>query len=95
MMHSRDASTRTLVSTAGALLALLAATCLAAQIHLGAASDLLAIAIAAAKSALVAAVFMHLKWSSGLTRIFAAAGVFWLLILMSLALTDYLTRPVP
>jgi caa(3)-type oxidase subunit IV len=36
--------------------------------------------------------FMHLRHSTFLARVFAAAGVLWLLHLFIFTLTDYLTR---
>jgi hypothetical protein len=38
---------------------------------------------------------MHVKYGSRLTWVFAAAGFVWLSILLSLTLTDYLTRNRP
>src|SRR5262249_9013520 len=53
----------------------------------------IALSIAAAKSFVVAIVFMELRERSGLMIAFAAAGFFWLFILIWLAGTDFLTRP--
>lgn len=80
-----------------ALLGLLALTVAAALIPYGrwnlrALGVTAALAIAWVKAALVAAYFMHLRWSGPLPRIFAAMGVVWLLILFALTLDDYLTR---
>ena len=36
--------------------------------------------------------FMHVRHSSRLTWVFASAGLFWLLILLSLTISDVLTR---
>jgi caa(3)-type oxidase subunit IV len=45
---------------------------------------------------LVMAVFMHETEARSLTRIASALGFVWLAILITLALTDFLTRvPVP
>jgi cytochrome c oxidase subunit 4 len=35
---------------------------------------------------------MHVRYSSKLTMITVCAGFFWLLILISLSMSDYLTR---
>lgn len=94
-MTQHESHVPTYVWTFVALLALLGATSLAAHLHLGALGDVISLVIAVSKAGLVAAFFMHLKWSSGLTRLFAASGVFWLLILIALSLNDYLTRPAP
>jgi len=38
--------------------------------------------------------FMHVRYSDKLTWVFAAAGFFWLLILIGGTMDDVLTRPV-
>jgi caa(3)-type oxidase subunit IV len=48
--------------------------------------------IACAKAALVAVFFMRLRSSDALTRLAVAAAVLWILILITLGLTDVLTR---
>jgi cytochrome c oxidase subunit IV len=55
-------------------------------------NTLTAVAIAIVKTVLVVLYFMHLRYSSRLTWIFAGAGFFWLLILITLTLSDVLTR---
>jgi cytochrome c oxidase subunit 4 len=50
------------------------------------------LAIAVAKTALIALFFMRLKYRRGLILIFAGAGLFWLAILSTLLMSDYLTR---
>jgi cytochrome c oxidase subunit IV len=44
------------------------------------------------KMLLVLLYFMHVRYSSRLTWIFVAAGFIWLLIMVDLTLSDYLTR---
>ena len=75
-----------------ALLILLALTCGSAYIELGALNTWINLVIAAMKALLVAAVFMHLGRSSALVRLFAGAGIVWLLILAGLSAADFLTR---
>ncbi len=48
--------------------------------------------IAAAKGVLIILFFMHVKDGPKLTRVFAAAAFVWLLILLALTMTDYLSR---
>jgi cytochrome c oxidase subunit 4 len=48
--------------------------------------------IGAVKGSLVALFFMHLLHSPGRMWLAAALGVFWLGILMTLTMSDYLTR---
>jgi cytochrome c oxidase subunit IV len=55
-------------------------------------NTLTAVAIAVVKTVLVVVYFMHLRYSSRLTWVFAGAGFFWLLILITLTLSDVLTR---
>jgi cytochrome c oxidase subunit 4 len=75
------------------LLALLALTVFAAYLPLGTFNTVVALAIAATKAALVAAIFMELRERNSLRLAFAIAGLFWLGILLWLALSDYVTRP--
>jgi cytochrome c oxidase subunit IV len=76
-----------------ALLALLALTTALAYQRLGALNTPIALAIATTKALVVAAIFMELRERRPLTIAFAAAGFFWLAILMWLAGTDFTTRP--
>jgi cytochrome c oxidase subunit 4 len=41
---------------------------------------------------LVLLYFMHLRYSSKLTWLFAGAGFVWLLIMIGLMMTDYISR---
>jgi caa(3)-type oxidase subunit IV len=50
------------------------------------------LAVAVAKTALIALVFMKLRTQRGLVRVFAVAGLFWLGIFAGLLFCDYLTR---
>lgn len=76
-------------------LALAAFTCLTwgiAFIDLGPWNPVIALAIACTKATLVILYFMHVRYSSKLTKITVCAGFFWLLIMITLSLSDYLTR---
>jgi cytochrome c oxidase subunit 4 len=75
-----------------ALMFLLALTIAVAFVNLGPFSVIVALAIAAVKAILILLYFMHVRFSSALTKLFAFAGFFWLLILFSLTFHDYLTR---
>jgi cytochrome c oxidase subunit 4 len=74
------------------LCALLALTTGLAFVPLGSANLAIALTIAVAKAVLVLWFFMELKGSAGLTRAAAAAGFFWLLILIVLTWADYAYR---
>jgi cytochrome c oxidase subunit IV len=79
----------------GVLLALLALTALTTAVafyDLGRWNTIAALAIAVTKMLLVILFFMHLKYSSGLTRLVLLAGFFWFAILVALTLSDELTR---
>ena len=52
----------------------------------------LAMTIATCKALIVVLYFMHVRYSPKLTWIFAGAGVFWLLIMFVLMVSDYVTR---
>ena len=76
-----------------ALLVLTALTTGVAFIDLGGIGNVaVALTIAVIKAVLVALYFMHLHYSSRLTMVFAAAGIFWLGIMIVLTLSDYLSR---
>ena len=74
------------------LLALLALTVCSAYLSLGWMNSVINLAIAAAKSLLVLMFFMHLRSGDPVLRVIAAAGFFWLAILLTLPLTDFLMR---
>ena len=65
-----------------------------AKIDLGFWNPIIALTIACTKATLVILFFMHIYYSSKLTKLTVAAGFFWLLIMITLSLTDYLTRGV-
>ena len=75
-----------------ALLVLLGATVGVAFLSLGPLNLLITLLIAAAKTGLVMVYFMHLRGSPRLIQLSAGAGFLWLLLMMALALSDYLTR---
>jgi cytochrome c oxidase subunit 4 len=63
-----------------------------ARINLGIWNPVVALTIAVIKAVLVILFFMHVRYSSKLTKVTVAAGFFWLLILISLSLSDYISR---
>jgi cytochrome c oxidase subunit 4 len=75
-------------------MALLVATFVLAHFRLGAWNPVVALAIAAAKVALVALFFMHLRRSSMLVILFALVALFALSILFGLSGADYMTRTI-
>jgi cytochrome c oxidase subunit IV len=76
-----------------ALLVMTTVTVLVARIDLGPLNAVVALAIAVFKATLVVLFFMHVRYSSRLTRVVVASGVLWLLIMIAFMMSDYLTRP--
>lgn len=75
-----------------ALLALFILTVAVAYVDLGPLNIYIAVTIALIKATLVVLYFMHVRYHTRLTWIFASAGFIWLLILFALTLSDYATR---
>jgi len=87
--HSRAFS----VALGTGLLVLTAVTVKAAFIDLGPWNPVIALLIATVKATLVVLYFMHVKGASEkLTAAVVLSGFFFLGILLSLSLADYLTR---
>jgi cytochrome c oxidase subunit 4 len=60
--------------------------------EMGIFNPIVALAIACTKATLVILFFMHIYYSSKLTKLTISAGFFWLLIMITMSLSDYLTR---
>jgi cytochrome c oxidase subunit 4 len=88
----KDVQPKVYVWTCIALLALLAVTWMIAYVNLGPFNLIVALAIAITKAIVIALFFMHIKGSSRILHLAAVAGVIWLLIMISLTLSDYSTR---
>jgi cytochrome c oxidase subunit 4 len=82
-----------LVGSWAGLLVLLALTVTLAYQPLGSLNAGVALAIAAVKVLIIAAIFMELRERRPLVVAFAAAGLLWLFIMFWLGSTDFLTRP--
>ncbi|HEX8130003.1 MAG TPA: cytochrome C oxidase subunit IV family protein [Pyrinomonadaceae bacterium] len=78
----------------GALMVLTALTVWVANIDLGSEklNTVVALAIAVTKAVLVVLYFMHVRYSSRLTWVVVAGGFLWLIIMVGLTMSDYLTR---
>jgi cytochrome c oxidase subunit 4 len=63
-----------------------------AQIELGGWNIVVALVIAFFKMMLVILFFMNVKAENPLTKLFAGAGFFWMVILLALTLSDYFSR---
>lgn len=75
-----------------ALFILMFLTIGAAYINLGGFNIYVALTIAVIKALLVVMYFMHVKYNTKLTWIFAGAGFLWLIIMFVLTMSDYVTR---
>jgi cytochrome c oxidase subunit 4 len=67
-------------------------TVVVAFYDLGYLNNVVMLAIACTKALLVILFFMHVRWSSRLTWVVAGSGFFWLLILFTITMSDYLSR---
>jgi cytochrome c oxidase subunit 4 len=76
----------------GTLLTFTAITVGAAYIDLGIFNPVVALAIACFKACIVILFFMHVKYSSRLVKMTIGAGFFTFLVLITMTLTDYMSR---
>jgi len=74
------------------LLVFTAITTGVAFIDLGVYNAVIAVAIACIKASLVVLFFMHIHYSSRLLKMTVAAGLFTFCLLMTLTMTDYISR---
>lgn len=74
------------------LLCLTALTTGIAFVDMGIFSPIVAIGIAVVKATLVILFFMHVKYSSRLVKLTVASGFFTFLVLVTLTLSDYISR---
>ncbi len=70
-----------------------AITTAAAFVDLGPFNGIVALVIAMTKAVLVILFFMHIKYSSKMTRVTVISAGAFLLILLALTMTDYISRP--
>lgn len=75
-----------------ALMIFTALTVGVAYVDLGRFNVVVALTIAVTKAVLVVLYFMHLRYSARLTRVVVASGFFWLVVLISLTMSDILSR---
>ncbi|MBL8172112.1 MAG: cytochrome C oxidase subunit IV family protein [Acidobacteria bacterium] len=80
----------------GLLMVLTAVTVLVASFDLehiwGPLNIIVAMTVAVIKATAVVLIFMHVRWSSKLTQVIIISGLFWLLILLVMGVTDYMAR---
>jgi len=63
-----------------------------AFVDLGPFNNVAMLGIAALKATLVVLFFMHVKYSTRMIPLIAVGGVFWLLIMFGLTMSDYMSR---
>ena len=85
-------ATQKLYFTFAGLMVLLIATVGFSFLSLGVASVWIALAIATAKTVLIAYIFMDLNKAFSLIRLAAGAGLLWLTFLIVITLADFRTR---
>ena len=93
-MAEHVSSPRMYVAVFGALIVLTILTWGVALVDLGPMNDVVALTIAVAKAVLVVLFFMHVRWSTRLTKLTVVAGFLWLAILLFVTMGDYLTRGI-
>lgn len=92
--HSKSSPLKTYFAVWLALLAGTGLTYAVAFVDLGPFNPVIALAIATTKALLVALFFMHLKAANErLLKLVVASTLFFLMILLFLTLTDYISRP--
>ncbi|MBV8890564.1 MAG: cytochrome C oxidase subunit IV family protein [Acidobacteria bacterium] len=93
-MSAHIASKKLYVTIWASLIGLTILTAAVSYLELGAFNIVLALVIATAKMLLVALFFMGVKYiSEKMTLVVIVAGLFWLMILLILSMTDYISRP--
>ena len=90
MAHISPVSTY--LTVFGTLMVLTTVTVAAAFTNLGSLNFPIAIAIAITKATVVILFFMHVKYSSKLTKFVVSSSLFFLACLFGLTFTDYLSR---
>ena len=90
-MHS-EISLGTYRTVFTALIVLTAVTVTVAFIDLGVLNNVVALGIACLKATLVLVYFMHLRYSSTLTRVAVATGGIFFVLLVAFTMSDAITR---
>jgi len=95
-MSNKHAHIITPVSTLfivfGTLFVLTILTVIAARQDFGWLNTPIALGIALLKASLVVLYFMAVRYNTPLTKVTVVAGLFWLLIMFGLTMSDYLSR---
>lgn len=89
--HSHEV--RTYLAVYALLLVLLGITVIAAQFEVGRWNLVVTLAIASTKAILIVLYFMHVKHGTPLVKLVVIIGIFWMVIMVTLTISDYWTRP--
>jgi cytochrome c oxidase subunit IV len=76
----------------GVLMVLTATTVAVAYVDLGPLNLVAALGIAICKATLVILYFMHVKYSGHMVKVYVTAGFLFLVIMLGVTLSDYMTR---
>jgi cytochrome c oxidase subunit IV len=90
--HHHIVSPKIYIAVGTTLLILTATTAGVSYIDLGVFNAVVALAIAVFKAMLVVLFFMHIKYSTKLTKLTVISGVFIFLGLISMTMADYISR---
>jgi len=91
-MQEHVTSRKTYFAIFAALLALTYLTVAVARIDLGRFNTIAALTIAVTKAVLVTLFFMHVRYSTRLTKLVVVGGFVWLALLIGLTMADIATR---
>jgi cytochrome c oxidase subunit 4 len=90
--QSHVVPTTTYYTIFAALMGLTAVTVAVAYVDLGPLNTVAALVIACIKATMVVLYFMHVRYGTRLIKLTVIAGLYWMGILLTLTLSDYLTR---
>lgn len=90
--HDHVVPPKTYMIVGSALLVLTGITVWASYLELGVFNPIIAIFIAVVKATIVVLFFMHVFYSSKLTKLTVGAGLFTFLTLIAMTLADYISR---
>ncbi len=90
--HTPVPKVGTLVAVWATLLVLTVLTTTVSYFELGPFNVIVALLIAVTKASLVAWVFMGVRYTTSLTKLFVVAGLVWLSILLAITYADYSSR---
>lgn len=91
-VHAHIPHVKTLVAVWATLIVLTGTTAWISYIELGEWNIVVALLIAVIKASMVAWIFMGVRNTTNLTRLFCVAGLVWLSILILITASDYTSR---